>query len=54
LRRLWPDRSAGDRLQSKLKKQDGSPWLGDGEVADDGTLLGMNFYVEGIEGAIPN
>ncbi|MEM7317884.1 MAG: BMP family ABC transporter substrate-binding protein, partial [Pseudomonadota bacterium] len=36
-----------------LKKQDGSNWLGDGETADDGTLAGMNFYVEGIEGDIP-
>ncbi len=36
-----------------LKKQDGSDWLAEGEVADDGTLLGMNFYVEGLEGDIP-
>ena len=36
-----------------LNRQDGSPWLGDGETADDGTLLGMNFYVQGLEGAIP-
>jgi len=36
-----------------LKKQDGSDWLGAGEVADDGTLAGMNFYVEGIQGDIP-
>ena len=36
-----------------LKKQDGSDWLADGEVADDGTLAGMNFYVEGIEATIP-
>ncbi|MBO9448981.1 BMP family ABC transporter substrate-binding protein [Tropicibacter sp. R16_0] len=36
-----------------IKKQDGSDWLGDGETADDGTLAGMNFYVEGIEGDIP-
>ncbi|MEZ5714213.1 MAG: BMP family ABC transporter substrate-binding protein [Paracoccaceae bacterium] len=36
-----------------LKKQDGSDWLADGEVADDGTLAGMTFYVEGIEGDIP-
>ena len=36
-----------------LNKQDGSPWLAEGETADDGTLLGMNFYVEGIEGDIP-
>ena len=36
-----------------LKKQDGSDWLKEGETADDGTLAGMNFYVEGIEGDIP-
>lgn len=36
-----------------LNKQDGSPWLAEGETADDGTLAGMNFYVEGIEGDIP-
>lgn len=36
-----------------LKKQDGSDWLAAGEVADDGTLGGMNFYVEGIDGDIP-
>ncbi|EEX09686.1 bmp family protein [Ruegeria lacuscaerulensis ITI-1157] len=36
-----------------LKKQDGSAWLAEGEVADDGTLAGMNFYVEGLEGEIP-
>jgi basic membrane protein A and related proteins len=36
-----------------LKKQDGSDWLAEGETADDGTLAGMNFYVEGIEGTIP-
>lgn len=37
-----------------VSKQDGSPWLKDGEVSDDGTLLGMNFYVKGIDDAIPN
>jgi len=37
-----------------LNKQDGSVWLAEGETADDGTLLGMDFYVEGIEGDIPN
>ena len=36
-----------------LNKQDGSVWLADGEVADDGTLAGMFFYVEGITGDIP-
>jgi basic membrane protein A and related proteins len=36
-----------------LNKQDGSPWLAEGEVADDGVLSGLNFYVEGITGDIP-
>ncbi|GAB4286561.1 MAG: BMP family ABC transporter substrate-binding protein [Roseovarius sp.] len=36
-----------------LNKQDGSPWLAEGEVADDATLLGMDFFVEGISGEIP-
>ena len=36
-----------------LNKQDGSAWLAAGETADDGTLAGMNFYVEGITGDIP-
>ncbi|WP_343080989.1 BMP family ABC transporter substrate-binding protein [Ostreiculturibacter nitratireducens] len=36
-----------------INKQDGSPWLAEGETAPDGDLLGMNFYVEGIEGEIP-
>ncbi len=37
-----------------INKQDGSVWLKDGETADDGTLAGMGFYVEGIEGDIPS
>ncbi len=37
-----------------LDRQDGSAWLAAGEVADDGTLAGMDFYVEGVEGDIPN
>ncbi|UWR87774.1 BMP family ABC transporter substrate-binding protein [Phaeobacter inhibens] len=36
-----------------IKKQDGSDWLAEGETADDGTLAGMNFFVEGIQGDIP-
>jgi basic membrane protein A and related proteins len=36
-----------------IKKQDGSDWLKEGEVADDGTLLGMNFYVQGIDDQLP-
>ncbi len=37
-----------------INRQDGSVWLGEGETADDGTLLGMDFYVEGLTGEIPN
>ena len=37
-----------------INKQDGTPWLAEGETADDGTLAGMSFYVEGIEGDVPN
>jgi len=37
-----------------IARQDGSAWLAEGEVADDDTLLGMDFYVEGISGQIPN
>ncbi|MEM8752131.1 MAG: BMP family ABC transporter substrate-binding protein [Pseudomonadota bacterium] len=36
-----------------INKQDGTPWLAAGEVASDGDLLGMNFYVDGIEGVLP-
>ena len=36
-----------------INKADGSAWLADGEVSDDGTLLGMNFYIEGITDSIP-
>lgn len=36
-----------------VKKQDGSDWLGEGEVADDGTLLGINFYVAGVDDQLP-
>lgn len=36
-----------------IKKQDGSDWLKDGEVAKDGDLLSMNFYIEGVDGDLP-
>jgi simple sugar transport system substrate-binding protein len=37
-----------------INKQDGSVWLADGEIASDGDLAGMSFYVEGMTGEIPN
>jgi simple sugar transport system substrate-binding protein len=36
-----------------INKQDGTPWLAEGQTASDADLLGMMFYVEGIEGEIP-
>ncbi|MEX0970991.1 MAG: BMP family ABC transporter substrate-binding protein [Paracoccaceae bacterium] len=36
-----------------INRQDGSAWLAEGEVADDGTLATMDFYVEGVTGDIP-
>lgn len=37
-----------------LNKQDGTVWLAEGETADDATLGGMSFYVEGLTSEIPN
>jgi simple sugar transport system substrate-binding protein len=37
-----------------LKKQDGSDWLAEGQIADDGTLAGMAFFVEGVTAEIPS
>jgi len=36
-----------------IKKQDGSEWLKDGEVAAEGVLLGLNFYVAGVDDKLP-
>ena len=36
-----------------IHKQDGSLAIGEGEVLDDGTLLGMNWYVKGVDDKLP-
>jgi simple sugar transport system substrate-binding protein len=36
-----------------ITKQDGTELAGAGKVVDDGTLLGMNFYVKGIDDKVP-
>lgn len=36
-----------------IKKQDGTDWLKDGEKAEDGALLGMNFYIAGVDDKLP-
>lgn len=47
--------AAGDYhpFTGPINKQDGSAWLAEGETADDGTLAGMDFYIEGLTGEIP-
>jgi simple sugar transport system substrate-binding protein len=36
-----------------VAKQDGSEWLKEGQVATDAELLGMNFYVKGVDDKLP-
>ncbi|WP_395446854.1 BMP family ABC transporter substrate-binding protein [Aminobacter sp. UC22_36] len=36
-----------------VTKQDGTEWLKAGEVAADGVLLGLNFYVKGVDDKLP-
>ena len=36
-----------------VMKQDGSVWLKEGQKAEIGTLLGMNFYVKGVDDKLP-
>ncbi len=40
-------------FQGPFNKQDGSVGAKEGETLDDKTLLGMNWYVEGVEGQLP-
>jgi basic membrane protein A len=36
-----------------IKDQSGKVMIADGQTADDGHLLGMNYFVEGVQGTIP-
>lgn len=36
-----------------IQKKDGSVWLEEGETAKDSELLGLNFYVKGIDDELP-
>jgi basic membrane protein A and related proteins len=40
-------------FQGPIKDQDGTVRAAAGKIIDDGTLLGMNWYVEGVEGKLP-
>ena len=48
--------TAGDYhpFTGPLNRQDGTEWLAEGEVATDEQLTGMDFYLEGVAGDIPN
>ena len=58
-------KAAAEEIEAKIKsgefnpftgpvtKQDGTPWLAEGEVAEDGVLLGLNFYVAGVDDQLP-
>jgi simple sugar transport system substrate-binding protein len=43
-----------DPFTGPIYRQDGSLWLKEGEKADDPTLLGMKFYVKGIDDKLPD
>ena len=36
-----------------IHRQDGTMAVGAGETLDDGTLLGMNWYVKGVDDKLP-
>lgn len=40
-------------FQGPIKNQAGEVVIGEGETLDDGTLLGMDWYVEGVQGQLP-
>ena len=41
-------------FEGPMKDNQGNTILKSGEVLDDGGLWAMNYYVEGVEGKIPN
>lgn len=40
-------------FQGPINNQDGEQVVGEGEIIDDGVLLGMDYYVEGVQGSLP-
>lgn len=40
-------------FKGPIFKQDGTQVIKEGEVLDNGTLLGMNWYVKGVDGQLP-
>lgn len=44
---------AFEPFSGPITKQDGTEWLKAGQKAEIGTLLGMNFYVKGVDDKLP-
>ena len=42
-----------DPFAGPIVNQGGEQVIGEGEVLDDKALLGMNYYVEGVQGSLP-
>ncbi len=40
-------------FQGPIKNQAGEEVIAEGETLDDGVLLGMDYYVEGVQGSLP-
>jgi len=40
-------------FQGPINDQSGKQIVAEGEIIDDGVLLGMNYYVEGVQGDLP-
>ena len=40
-------------FEGPIYNQAGELMVAEGEVADDGMLAGMNWYVQGIDGELP-
>ena len=40
-------------FKGPIYRQDGTMVIGEGEVLDDGTLLGMDWYVQGVDDKLP-
>jgi simple sugar transport system substrate-binding protein len=40
-------------FKGPIRRQDGTEVIGEGETISDQDLLGMNYYVEGVEGELP-
>ena len=50
---LWVTAGRVHSFEGPIYNQAGELVVAEGEVADDGMLAGMNFYVQGMKGDLP-